>query len=304
MSDIKKQALGRGLSSLLGTVHDDREEANTSSPLEIPVAQITAGSLQPRHTFPETELHALSVSIQEKGVLQPILIRPHPQSAGTYEIVAGERRWRAAKLAHLDTIPALIREFSDRDVLEVGLLENLQRQDLDPIDEACGYRRLAEEFDHTQETLSRVVGKSRSHIANTLRLLTLPERVQSYLRTGQLSAGHGRAIIASETPELLAEMIIEKNLSVRQAETLSKKDLQNPDSDSPSRTSDPEKERLRQHLLDLLDLPVDLMLKGMGGKIVITFRNPTELDELLQKLDGLEKRPEPLKSASRPTIWS
>lgn len=307
MSEIRKQVLGRGLSSLLGAVNEEREEAETASALEIPVDHIVAGSLQPRHSFPEAELHALSVSIQEKGVLQPILLRMHPQSVGKYEIVAGERRWRAAKLVNLKTIPALIREFSDREVLEVGLLENLQRQDLDPIDEASGYRRLAEDFDHTQETLSRVVGKSRSHIANTLRLLTLPENVQAYLKTGQLSAGHGRAIIASATPELLAEMIIEKNLSVRQAETLSKKNLENPDHDLSSKAPDPEKERLRQHLLDLLDLPVDLILKGMGGKIVVTFRNPTELDLLLQKLDGLERKPvssEFAKVSPKPMIWS
>lgn len=307
MTEVRKQVLGRGLSSLLGTNQDNKDNTREGTPLELPLDRLMAGSFQPRHSFPEDELQALSVSIQERGVLQPIVVRKHPQDDSKYEIIAGERRWRAAKLAHLETIPVLIRTFSDREALEVGLLENLQRQDLDPIDEAAGYRRLAEEFNHTQETLSYVVGKSRSHIANTLRLLALPEKVQDYLRTGQLSVGHAKAIIASETPELLAEMIIEKNLNVRQAETISKKSLYALRQDQSSKTPDPERERLCQLLLDLLDLPVDLTLKGIGGKIVITFRNPAELDQLLQKLDGLEKKSTQAESSKvpfQPRVWS
>lgn len=287
MSAVRKHVLGRGLSSLLDISHEEVGEKGVDSSLELSIKNIVPGIHQPRRSFPENELQALSVSIKEKGVLQPILVRVHPQDREKYEIVAGERRWRAAKLINLETIPALIREFSDAEVLEVGLLENLQRQDLDPIDEACGYRRLAEEFKHTQESLSRVMGKSRSHIANTLRLLTLPENVQAYLKNGQLSAGHGRAILGSENPELLAEMIIEKNLNVRQAEILAKQSLTKDGVETYSKTPDPEKEILSQHLSDLLGVPVDLILKGVGGKVILHFKNPNELDKLLQKFNQL-----------------
>lgn len=290
MNEIKKQVLGRGLSSLLGPFYEEEKETTAASSLEIPMTRIEAGVNQPRHSFSEADLLALSVSIKEKGVLQPILVRSHPEKAGKYEIVAGERRWRAAKLINLEFIPALIGEFSDVETLEVGLLENLQRQDLDPIDEASGYRRLAEEFQHTQETLSRIMGKSRSHIANTLRLLTLPENIQTYLRNGQLSPGHGRAILAAADPEFLAEMIVEKNLSVRQAETFAKQKLTRENSGSYSKIPDPEKEVLRQHFCDLLGFPVELTLKGGGGKLIIPFKNPTELDQLLEKFDQLGRR--------------
>jgi ParB family chromosome partitioning protein len=291
MSEIRKQVLGRGLSSLLGSSDEEEKEGASLSPLDLPIVNIEAGTYQPRQSFPDNELQSLSVSIKEKGILQPIVVRSHPLHEGKYEIVAGERRWRAAKLINLETIPAIVREFSDKEVLEVGLLENLQRQDLDPIDEASGYRRLAEEFNHTQESLSRIVGKSRSHVANTLRLLTLPENVKDYLRKGTLSAGHGRAIMAAEDPEYLAEMIIEKNLNVRQAETLAKQSLSKNDHEGASKAPDPEREIVRQQLSDLLGAPVDLVLKGVGGKIVITFKNPNELDQILQKFNQIGVQP-------------
>lgn len=289
MSELKKQVLGRGLSSLLDPSLEEDKVKGDSSPIEISMMLIEPGVNQPRRSFSEGELQALSISIQEKGVLQPILVRPHPREEGKYEIVAGERRWRAAKRAHFETIPALIREFSDREALEVGLLENLQRQDLDPIDEAAGYRRLAEEFDHTQESLSRIVGKSRSHIANTLRLLTLPESVQNSLKNGELSAGHGRTLVGTENPEYLAARIIEKNLNVRQAETLSRQGASKRHYTFSSTPSDPEKEVLCQHLSELLSVSVELTLKGQGGKIVINFKTPDELDQIIQKFNKLEK---------------
>lgn len=290
MNEIRKQALGRGLSSLLGEAYEGENEISQLSPIEIPIENIEAGLNQPRQSFPEEELQALSVSIKDKGVMQPILVRVHPSQLGRYEIVAGERRWRAAKLANLSTIPALVRVFTDAEVLEVGLLENLQRQDLNPIDEAAGYQRLSEAFGHTQESLSRLAGKSRSHIANTVRLLTLPASAQTYLKNGQLSAGHGRAILASSHPELLTEMIVEKNLNVRQAETLAKKDLAATQDGSFLKDPDPEKEIIRQQLTDILGTPVDLVLKGVGGKIIIHFKNPNELDQVMRKLNSTEKQ--------------
>lgn len=287
MSEIRKQVLGRGLSSLLGSSEEGGNHSSQSSPLDVLLRNVVVGVNQPRTSFPEEELKALSRSIQDKGVLQPILVRVHPHHADQYEIVAGERRWRAAEMAGLKTVPVLVREFSDAEALEVGLLENLQRQELDVIDEAYGYRRLAEEFHHTQETLSRIAGKSRSHIANTLRLLTLPESVKTYLKNGQLSPGHGKAILASENPELLAEMIIEKNLNVRQAETIAKQNLTEQTGESYSKAPDPEREILRQQLTDILEVSVDLTLKGLGGKIIINFKNPNELDKIMKKLNSI-----------------
>ncbi|MBA3812934.1 MAG: ParB/RepB/Spo0J family partition protein [Alphaproteobacteria bacterium] len=287
MNDTRKQVLGRGLSSLLGASSEEENTINQSPPLEVPIRKLEAGLNQPRRTFPEVELKDLSLSIKDKGVLQPILVRMHPRIAGQYEIIAGERRWRAAELANLKTVPVIVREFSDAEALEVGLLENLQRQDLDPIDEAYGYHRLAEEFSHTQETISRIVGRSRSHIANTLRLLTLTEKIKNYLKNGQLSAGHGRALIGCENPDLLAEMIIERNLNVRQAETLAKHGFSKTEGDSIPKASDPEKEIIRQQINDILGIPVDLTLKGLGGKIVIHFKNPNELDQIMKRLNSI-----------------
>lgn len=290
MNEKRKQALGRGLSSLLGTSHDEKEEEMpgvSSNLTHIPLTSIEPGPNQPRHSFSEADLLALSISIKEKGLLQPILVRSHPQKEGMYEIIAGERRWRAAKLIDMGFIPAIIQNFSDEEALEVGLLENLQRQDLDPIDEASGYRRLAEEFGHTQESLSRIAGKSRSHIANTLRLLTLPETVQLYLKSRQLSAGHGRALLGAEDPELLAAMILEKSLSVRQAETLAKKKLRKESITSQEQPLNSEVDALAQQLCELLDHTVQLILNGEGGKIIISFKDAIELDKLISKFDQM-----------------
>ena len=188
-------------------------------------------------------MNELAASIQERGVLQPVLVRSF--SDKQYELIAGERRWRAAKIAGLHEIPVIVRDFSDGEALEIGLLENIQRQDLNPIEEAEGYRRLAEEFNHTQESLSRILGKSRSHIANTLRLLTLPKTVQEHLVTGKLSAGHGRSLIGVEDPEHIAEMIISRRLNVRQAEALAKqKGRQWEENQHVVSSPDPEKEIL------------------------------------------------------------
>jgi ParB family transcriptional regulator, chromosome partitioning protein len=287
MIEMKKQALGRGLSALLDP-SDEGDIERGSTPVSIlPMESILPGRFQPRHYFPEEELLALASSIREKGILQPILVRIHPEQREKYEIIAGERRWRAAKKVDLNHIPALIKEFSDVEALEVGLLENIQRQDLNPIEEAEGYRRLADEFNHTQESLSRILGKSRSYIANSVRLLTLPKKVIDYLNEGKLSAGHGRAVLGAEDPELLADMIIERRLNVRQAERLSRRQLTKEEGISLVRESDPEKEVLQKHLSNLLGAAVDLNLKGMGGKIVISFKNPIELDEIIKKFNVL-----------------
>ncbi|MBI2706847.1 MAG: ParB/RepB/Spo0J family partition protein [Proteobacteria bacterium] len=298
MNEMKKNVLGRGLSSLLNPgTNEDHEDMI----IRLPLDSIQKGALQPRKHFPEEDLKELAVSIQERGVLQPILVRLMSLGDKKYELIAGERRWRAAKIAGLDEIPVIVRSFSDGEALEIGLLENIQRQDLNPIEEAEGYHRLAEEFDHTQDSLSRILGKSRSHIANTLRLLTLPKTVQEHLVTGKLSAGHGRSLIGVENPEHIAEMIISRRLSVRQAEALAKQKEDKEENIYSVNSSDPEKEVLQNQLSDLLGTPVELILKGGGGKIGIPFKNPIELDTLIKKFNQLnskEEDNEPMR------IWS
>ncbi len=284
MSQMRKQVLGRGLSSLFS---GSDEESVVENPHTLSIEKVLAGKRQPRRFFSEEELNALAASIQEKGVLQPILVRNHPEFSNKYEIVAGERRWRASKMVGLTEIPALVKDFTDAEVLEVGLLENIQRQDLNPIEEAAGYHRLAEDFHYTQDSLSRIFGKSRSHITNTLRLLTLPLSVQDSLIQGKISAGHGRALVGQKNAESLAIKIIEKGLSVREAEALSKPEQKKKARPSSSpKSNDPEQDVLRSHLSELLNVPVDLILKGAGGKLVIHFRDPTELDGLIQKLNA------------------
>lgn len=287
MNEIRKQVLGRGLSALLGSSSDETDDEKLESSTTLPIDKIVPGRHQPRTHFPPEELEALSISIKEKGVLQPILVRLQPEDSSLYEIVAGERRWRASKAAGLQNIPAIIKSFSDAESLEVGLLENIQRQDLNPIEEAEGYRRLAEEFNHTQESLARILGKSRSHIANTLRLLTLPKKIKDYLSEGKLSAGHGRSLIGAQDPEGLAKLIIEQNLSVREIETLSKKSSNSTGYTNSSSSIDPEQAILKNHLSDLLGTSIELNLKGQGGKIIIPFRNPGDLDQLIQKFNRI-----------------
>lgn len=290
MSELKRQVLGRGLSALLDPTSSDKESHSqeTIGALSLLVDNIVPGKNQPRYSFPEEDLESLSLSIQEKGVLQPILVRRLLNQDGKYEIVAGERRWRATKKAGLSEIPVIIKVFTDREALEVGLLENIQRQDLNPIEEAEGYRRLAEEFNHTQESLSQALGKSRSHIANTLRLLTLPKKIRDYLMEGKLSSGHGRALVNAPDPESLADLILEQGLSVRQTEGLRKPSGRQKAS-SRSAIVHPEKEVLCQHISDLLGRPIDLSLKGEGGKIIIPFNDPTELDQILQKFNQINE---------------
>src|SRR5210317_1069551 len=212
--------LGRGLASLIGDVpkevisNNSQDEINVSL---IPIENIQANKQNPRSVFSEEELIDLSNSIKEKGIVQPIIVRQRANE-NSYEVIAGERRWRAAQIAQLDKIPAIIKTLSDDDALEIAIIENVQRSNLNPIDEASGYKRLIDIYNYTQEDLANVIGKSRSYIANILRLTNLPLRVQEYLSSGQLTIGHARALIGSADAEKIASLIIEKGLSVRQTE--------------------------------------------------------------------------------------
>lgn len=259
--DLRRQKLGRGLSSLLG---DDRSPFGRAmpsrTPFQAPVGNLRPNQLQPRKRFDEASLRELSDSIREKGILQPILVRPIADLAEHYEIVAGERRWRAAQMARLHDVPILVKDLSDTESLEIALIENIQRADLNAMDEARGYARLIDEFDHSQEDVGRVVGKSRSHVANMLRLLALPESIQRMLEDGRLTAGHGRALITATDPEALAQQIVMGKLSVRDAEALAKG--RKPASASPKAPAAPKDANIKA-----LE---DQISKGLGLKVTIT----------------------------------
>src|SRR3982751_1462669 len=220
----KPQQLGRGLSALLGA---EEAPADLGPQRSMPIDLLHPGRYQPRGRFAPDELEALAQSVRENGILQPILVRPHDKLGGHFEIVAGERRWRAAQLAQLHEVPIILRTLDDRSTLEIALIENVQREDLTPLEEAEGYARLMAEFDYTQETLAERIGKSRPAIANLLRLRGLPEPVRALIAEGKLSVGHARALIGAPDPIALANEIVAKDLNVRQAEALAKK--QKPD---------------------------------------------------------------------------
>ncbi|MDJ0822174.1 MAG: ParB/RepB/Spo0J family partition protein [Paracoccaceae bacterium] len=227
MNSMKKKRLGRGLGSLIGNINEvtaPAADGRVEGLVEIDIDRIQRGKYQPRQNFDQQSLQELADSIASQGIVQPVVLRPE---GNHYELVAGERRWRAAQLAQLHEVPVLIRQFDDIEVLEVAIIENIQRADLDPIEEAAGYRQLMYKFGHTQEKVAEALGKSRSHIANLLRLLNLPEAVQHMVSDGRLSAGHARTLITAPDPEALAKLIISKGLSVRQAEKLAKQ-AQNP----------------------------------------------------------------------------
>ncbi|WP_294612950.1 ParB/RepB/Spo0J family partition protein [Roseovarius sp.] len=227
----QQRGLGRGLSALMADVGDDaRASAGGAAKrpdLMVPVEKVQPNPDQPRRSFDQEQLQDLANSIAEKGIIQPLIVRPNPRREGEYEIVAGERRWRAAQMAKLHQIPVLVRQFNDTEVLEVAIIENIQRADLNPVEEATGYNQLMHKFGHTQEKLAEVLGKSRSHIANCVRLLNLPEEVLGYLREGKISSGHARALITSDDPAALARQVIQKNLSVRETEKLAKAGIGN-----------------------------------------------------------------------------
>lgn len=293
----KNRGLGRGLSALLGDQDTnspktgaEAAEARGTEPmrgLEQPIELLVRNPDQPRRTFVESDIDELAASIREKGILQPILVRPAPGQAGHYQIVAGERRWRAAQKAGLHTVPVIIRELDDLDVLEIGIIENVQRADLNPIEEARGYKVLQDRFGRTQDALAQVVGKSRPHIANTLRLLALPEGVQDHVLHGRLSAGHARALITSENADALAEEVIAKGLSVRQTEALVREEQAGPKA-PPAPKARPQQNAdtlsLEQDLQEALGLNVRLDDRGGKGELRLTYASLEQLDELCRKL--------------------
>ena len=281
--------LGRGLASLIGDV--PREVAPGESELELnvarlPIEKIQANKQNPRSIFSEDELVDLANSIREKGIVQPIIVR-EIDSAGSYEVIAGERRWRAAQIAQLDNIPAIIKTLSDDDALEIAIIENVQRSNLSPVDEAAGYQRLIDIYNYTQEDLAQVIGKSRSYIANILRLNNLPTKVKDYLSEGLLTIGHARALISLENAENLADMIVSKGLSVRQIEQLVKNSLGAQKKSNRSSMKDKNISSLEQLMTDEIGLKVQIHAKdAKSGKVVINYTSDQHLELIKNKLLG------------------
>jgi ParB family transcriptional regulator, chromosome partitioning protein len=288
MVDEKRKGLGRGLSALMGEPTAPGGGAPRAT-RELPIEQLHPGRFQPRKRFDETELDALASSIREVGLVQPIVVRRRTPGAEEYEIVAGERRWRAAQRAALHQVPVVVKEITDTQAMEFALVENLQRQDLNPLEEAQGYRRMVEEFGHTQEQLAKVVGKSRSHVANTLRLLGLPEGVRLLVEDGRLSAGHARALIGAADPEALARKIVDRGMNVRQAERLAQGDT--PKQGKAARLEaapahkDADTRALEANLSAALGLTVTIDFAGEGGgEVRIKYGTLEQLDEVCRRI--------------------
>ncbi|MEX0697839.1 MAG: ParB/RepB/Spo0J family partition protein [Dongiaceae bacterium] len=286
-----RRTLGRGLSALLGAESEDYASLDRVRLSKmVPIELVHPGRFQPRHNFDETQLEALADSIRTNGILQPILVRRHPQTPNSFEIVAGERRWRAAQIARLHEVPVIIREIADGEALELALVENVQRQDLSPLEEAEGYRRLIEEFKNTQEDLARRVGKSRSHVANAMRLLGLPEPVKALLEQGRLTAGHARALLSGADPAALAEQVVARGLNVRQTERLVQQRQSDP-SAKTTREKDADTVALERDLSALLGLRVTISIQGRGGALTIHYRTLEQLDDVLKRLTQGGERP-------------
>lgn len=295
-----RRGLGRGLSALMSDVDiapaQDAETETAKSPDRmIPIEKIVPNKDQPRRTFTDEQLKELSDSIRTKGILQPIIVRPSPGEPGMYEIVAGERRWRAAQLAKQHEVPVLVRDLDDQEMLEVAIIENIQRADLNSIEEAAGYKQLMFKFGHTQEKIAEALGKSRSHIANLLRLLNLPESVQEHVRNGALSAGHARTLVTAQDPEAMAQQIITKKLSVRQAEALlrsegepSKPKMRPAAASATTAEKDADTRALEGDLSAALGMKVTVTHKpgGESGKLTIAYESFDELDSLCSVLSA------------------
>ena len=304
----KKRGLGRGLSALIGDVdvglsadakaHTKDKSKKTSTPSSeesssqglrnLGVEKLVPGKFQPRREFDKEALKELANSIREKGILQPILARPNPDGGAKspYEIVAGERRWRAAQIAQLHDVPVIVRDMTDNEALQIGIIENVQRSDLNPIEEAEGFQRLIDEFSYTQEVLAKTLGKSRSHIANTLRLVGATNKVREYLVAGQLSAGHARALLGHPNADRLASDIVKQGLSVRDVEKLvaDKKPSKDGSKSKKPAEKDTDTRALEKSIADNLGLSVAIQHEKDGGHVRVSYKTLEQLDEVVRRL--------------------
>jgi ParB family chromosome partitioning protein len=289
MADDTKPRLGRGLAALIGDVGDEIGVAERGrGQRRVPVEFLRPNPRNPRKYFEESELQELSRSIKDRGIIQPIVVRPVPGRSDAFEIVAGERRWRAAQHAGLHDVPVVVVEIDDKTSLEYAILENVQRADLNPIEEAQGYSRLMAEFSYTQENLSKIIGKSRSHIANMLRLSDLPETVKTLLVNRQITAGHGRALLSVSDPQAVARRVVAEGMSVRQVEEIAQNDQTMPaklETKSFKPQKDPDTRALERALQDVLGLSVSIEHKGQGGELRIRYKTLEQLDGLCRRLN-------------------
>ena len=289
----ERRGLGRGLSALMADVEPKApEQVSETAPRKaesmIDIARIAPNPDQPRRTFTEEALRELEASIREKGIIQPLILRPNPRDPVGYEIVAGERRWRAAPRAQLHEVPAIIRELDDVEVLELAIIENIQRADLNSVEEASAYRQLMDRFGHTQEQLAEALGKSRSHIANMLRLLNLPDGVLELLRKGDLSMGHARALLTSADPMSLAQQVIKGGLSVRDTEKLAKRATETPKSNNVTQLKDADTRQIEKDLSAALGMKISIDHKpgGESGILTVKYKDLEELDEVCRRLSA------------------
>lgn len=289
--DPSKRRLKRGLASLIGEMDRPMPVAVGAPRVaaadgKVPIEFVSPNPRNPRRHFAEAELTDLAQSIREHGIVQPVVVRPAPGQAGRYEIIAGERRWRAAQRAGLSELPVLVRDVNDRTALELAIIENVQRADLNPVEEAMGYQQLIDEHDYSQADLGQVIGKSRSHVANTLRLLKLPDVIRAMLVDGQLSAGHARTLVTAADPAGLAKRIVEEGLSVRQAEALAQMPAETRDAPRKAAPAekDPDTLALEKLLTDATGMKVAIAHREKGGELRIAYRTLDQLDELCRRL--------------------
>jgi len=285
--EMPRRRLGRGLAALIGDVGAEPtpETRRPAPPKTLPVSFLSPNPRNPRKDFDSAGLDDLAASVRERGVVQPILVRAVPGSANAYEIIAGERRWRAAQKVGLHDVPVLVLEATDREALELAIIENVQRTDLNALEEALGYQQLVDEHGYSQGQLAEVIGKSRSHIANTLRLLKLPERVQHYVRNGQLSAGHARTLVTLPDPEAAARRIVEAGMSVREAEAMAEGGRrQAGGKPQQPAAKDADTKALEKALSDALGLAVVISHKPGGGEMRIRYKTLEQLDDVCRRL--------------------
>jgi len=292
--DATRSRLGRGLASLMGDVGVETHavERGARSQRKVPIEFVRANPRNPRKLFSDAELVELTDSIRERGIIQPIVVRS--RAADQYEIIAGERRWRAAQRAGLHEVPIVVLDVTDGEALELAIIENVQRADLNPLEEASGYQQLADEFDHSQDDIAKIVGKSRSHVANTLRLLNLPERVKNYINAGKLTAGHARMLVGQPNAEEFADQIVNQGLNVRQVEALARKSGKR-QANEVRRTGrmgkDADIEALETRLTNALGLLVTIDHRANGGgQLQVRYRTLEQLDDVIQRLESGPQR--------------
>ncbi len=294
MAEETRSRLGRGLAALMGDVGAESavsERVQKTTPRKVPIEYVKASPNNPRRIFADAELEELAQSIRERGIIQPIVVRAAPDGGKTFEIIAGERRWRASQRAGLHEVPIVVLEVTDAEALELAIIENIQRADLNPLEEAAGYQALASQYSHSQDDIAHIVGKSRSHVANTLRLLRLPDSVKAYINQGKLTAGHARALINQDDPEAVARDIVEKGLNVREAEKLRQDNAKAAGKKTKKTTAKALKDAniaaLERQLSDALGLVVEINDRGRaGGALGIRYRTLDQLDEVVRRLQG------------------